>query len=92
MSKPCDNGPDQQSREDCLDDGLYSKRLTDRTYAGRPCLFLDPDGVIVEDTHYLHKIRDIEFIPELPAAIEQVNLAGIPVVIVTNQAGIGRGY
>lgn len=74
------------------DVGVHSERLTNNSFQDKPCLFLDRDGVIVEDTHYLHRVADIEFIPGLAEAIAQTNLTGIPVVIVTNQAGIGRGY
>ena len=58
----------------------------------RPALFLDRDGVIVVDTHYLNRIRDMRLIPGAAAAIARCNALGIPVVVVTNQAGIGRGY
>ncbi|MCR9135635.1 MAG: HAD family hydrolase [Alphaproteobacteria bacterium] len=92
MSKPSTAERDKKSNKESVDIGLYSKRVTDQDFAGQPCLFLDRDGVIVEDTHYLHRVQDIEFIPELPKAIERANHAGIAVVIVTNQAGIGRGY
>lgn len=72
--------------------GTYSVRLTDVDFSGRPCLFLDRDGVLVEETNYLHRPEDVVVIPGVPHAIAEVNKRGIPVVIVTNQAGIGRGY
>jgi D-glycero-D-manno-heptose 1,7-bisphosphate phosphatase len=57
-----------------------------------PAVFLDRDGVIVQETGYLHRPEDVQFIPEAAQAIRSLNIAGIPVVVVTNQAGIGRGY
>jgi len=54
-------------------------------------LILDRDGVVNEDTGYLHRIEDCRFIPgifELVAAFAQ---AGFLTVIATNQSGIGRG-
>jgi len=72
--------------------GLWAKRFTVRDFANRPCLFLDRDGVIVEETHYLHKIEDVVFVPAVAAVIAEANRGGIPVVVVTNQAGIGRGH
>jgi D-glycero-D-manno-heptose 1,7-bisphosphate phosphatase len=57
----------------------------------RPALFLDRDGVIVEETGYLRRVEDIALIPGAAAAIANANARGVPVVIVTNQAGIGRG-
>src|SRR5690242_8907500 len=76
----------------CPDAGTYSERLTDVDFSGRPCLFLDRDGVLVEETNYLHRPEDVAFIPKVLPAIAEVNKRGIPVVIVTNQAGVGRGY
>jgi D-glycero-D-manno-heptose 1,7-bisphosphate phosphatase len=57
-----------------------------------PAIFLDRDGVIVEETGYLHHPKDVRIIPEAPVAISTWNQASIPVVVVTNQAGIARQY
>jgi len=59
---------------------------------GRAALFLDRDGVIVTDTHYLCRVEDVRVIAGAAAAIARCNALQIPVVVVTNQAGIGRGY
>ena len=59
---------------------------------GCAALFLDRDGVIVTDTHYLCRVEDMRMIERVPAAIARCNALKIPVVVVTNQAGIGRGY
>lgn len=58
---------------------------------GRPALFLDRDGVIVEEVHFLSRPQDARLVPEIGRAIAAVNRAGLPVVVVTNQSGIGRG-
>lgn len=58
----------------------------------RPALFLDRDGVIVEDPGYLSRPADLALLPGAAAVIALANRLGIPVVEVTNQAGIGRGY
>jgi D-glycero-D-manno-heptose 1,7-bisphosphate phosphatase len=58
----------------------------------RAALFLDRDGVIVTDTHYLCRVDDMRMIEGAAAAIARCNALAIPVVVVTNQAGIGRGY
>jgi D-glycero-D-manno-heptose 1,7-bisphosphate phosphatase len=60
--------------------------------SARPAVFLDRDGVIVEEVNYLHRIEDIRYIPGALEAIAKLNKAGLCVVVVTNQAGIGRGY
>ncbi len=71
--------------------GLYAKRLSARDWRGYAGLFLDRDGVLVEEVNYLHRPTDIAFIPGVCEAIARVNAAGFPVMMVTNQAGIGRG-
>ncbi|HWA98847.1 MAG TPA: HAD family hydrolase [Pirellulales bacterium] len=55
-------------------------------------LFLDRDGVVIEELGYVGLPDDAVLIPGAAAAIARVNAAGIPVVVVTNQAGVGRGY
>jgi D-glycero-D-manno-heptose 1,7-bisphosphate phosphatase len=55
-------------------------------------VFIDRDGVIVEEVGYLHRVEDVRFIPGALEAIAQFNQAGIPVIEVTNQAGVARGY
>jgi D-glycero-D-manno-heptose 1,7-bisphosphate phosphatase len=57
-----------------------------------PAVFLDRDGVVNEEVHYLSKIDDLALIPGTATAIKQLNDAGIPVVIVTNQSAVARGY
>jgi D-glycero-D-manno-heptose 1,7-bisphosphate phosphatase len=59
---------------------------------GGPALFLDRDGVINEDTDYVGRAEDVRIIQDSALAIARCNALGIPVVIVTNQSGIGRGY
>jgi D-glycero-D-manno-heptose 1,7-bisphosphate phosphatase len=58
----------------------------------RPALFLDRDGVIVEDPGYLSRVADLALIPGAAELIASANHLGVPVVEITNQAGIGRGY
>lgn len=72
--------------------GLWAESPSRRQLAGRPALFLDRDGVIVEETHYLSRVEDMVMIPGVAEAIAQANAREIPVIVVTNQAGIARGY
>jgi len=60
--------------------------------APRPALFLDRDGVIVEDPGYLSRASQMIIIDGAMELIALANSRDIPVVEVTNQAGIGRGY
>jgi histidinol-phosphate phosphatase family protein len=57
----------------------------------RPAVFLDRDGTINVDTHYLRRPEDVELVPGAAEAIARLNAAGIPVIVVSNQSGIGRG-
>lgn len=57
----------------------------------RPAVFLDRDGTIIVDRHYLGDPDGVELIAGAAEAIARLNRAGIPVVLVTNQSGIGRG-
>jgi D-glycero-D-manno-heptose 1,7-bisphosphate phosphatase len=58
----------------------------------RPALFLDRDGVINVDHGHVHKIEDFEFIPGIFDLVRKANQAEWLVIIVTNQAGIAKGY
>jgi D-glycero-D-manno-heptose 1,7-bisphosphate phosphatase len=58
----------------------------------RPALFLDRDGVIVEEADYLCDPSQVRLLPGSAEAIAEVNRRGIPVVVVTNQSGVARGY
>jgi D-glycero-D-manno-heptose 1,7-bisphosphate phosphatase len=55
-------------------------------------VFLDRDGTIIRDTHYLSRPDDVELLDGTAEAIAQLNRLHVPVVIITNQSGIGRGY
>jgi D-glycero-D-manno-heptose 1,7-bisphosphate phosphatase len=59
--------------------------------SGGRALFLDRDGVINEESGYLHRIDDVRFIPGIFSLCRKANSLGYRIVIVTNQAGIGRG-
>ena len=60
--------------------------------SGRGAVFLDRDGTVIEDRHYLADPDGVRLLPGAGAAIARLNRAGIPVILVTNQSGIGRGY
>ena len=49
-----------------------------------PAVFLDRDGVIIEDTGYLHRATDLRYIPGAAESIALLNGEGIPVILVTN--------
>src|SRR5579885_2983680 len=82
------------SADACFDEALGIWICASATAAAkpRPALFLDRDGVIVEDHGYLCRPAGLRMIPGAAAVIASANCRGVPVVEVTNQAGIGRGY
>ena len=57
----------------------------------RPGILLDRDGTIIVDHGYVGSVDRVEFIDGAADAIATFNRAGIPVAVVTNQAGIARG-
>ena len=58
----------------------------------RPGILLDRDGTIIVDNGYVGSVERVEFIDGSAQAIASFNQAGIPVAVVTNQAGVARGY
>jgi D-glycero-D-manno-heptose 1,7-bisphosphate phosphatase len=58
----------------------------------RPGVFLDRDGTIVEEVGYLNHASRFQMFPFAPAAIRKLNEKNLPVFLVTNQSGVGRGY
>jgi D-glycero-D-manno-heptose 1,7-bisphosphate phosphatase len=82
------------SCEHLIDDiGLWSEVLSknDKLY-GKPALFLDRDGTIVKEHEYLHKPNNVRLNQNIGSLINACNLINIPVIEITNQSGIGRGY
>ena len=74
-------------------DGCWREASGDLGWAvGRAALFLDRDGVVVEEVEYLHRAEALALIPGAAELIEEANRRGIPVVMASNQSGIGRGY
>jgi D-glycero-D-manno-heptose 1,7-bisphosphate phosphatase len=74
---------------DDADGGLWHEVFASR-FENRPALFLDRDGVLIEDVHYLGRAGDVRMLTGAADAIARCNRLGIPVVLVTNQSGIAR--
>jgi D-glycero-D-manno-heptose 1,7-bisphosphate phosphatase len=58
----------------------------------RRAVFLDRDGTISEEYGYANHISRFQMFPFAAAAIRRLNEARIPVIVVTNQSGVARGY
>jgi D-glycero-D-manno-heptose 1,7-bisphosphate phosphatase len=59
--------------------------------SGRPAVFLDRDGTLIEDRDYLRDPAQVHLLPGASEAVRRLNTAAIPAVVVTNQSGIARG-
>jgi D-glycero-D-manno-heptose 1,7-bisphosphate phosphatase len=57
----------------------------------KSAVFLDRDGVVIEDSHYVGDPSRIKLLPGAEETIAALNRAGWKVVIVTNQSGVARG-
>lgn len=57
-----------------------------------PAVFLDRDGVINKERGYVHEIDEFNFIDGVFDACREMSKAGYRLIIITNQAGIARGY
>ncbi len=72
-------------------DGLWVQVLRERpSGSAAPALFLDRDGTIVEEIGHLRRPQDVQLLPGAAALITAANRAGVPVVVVSNQSGVGR--
>jgi D-glycero-D-manno-heptose 1,7-bisphosphate phosphatase len=58
----------------------------------RPAVFIDRDGTLTEEVGYVNHPSRLHLLPRAAEAIRRLNGAGVAAVVVTNQAGIARGY
>jgi D-glycero-D-manno-heptose 1,7-bisphosphate phosphatase len=54
-------------------------------------VFLDRDGTIMEDAHYIKSPDQVRLIPGAAAAVKRINDANVRAIVVTNQSGLARG-
>lgn len=57
-----------------------------------PAVILDRDGTINEDTGYISSPEGLRLIEGAAAAIKSLNREGVPVIVISNQSGVGRGF
>lgn len=65
--------------------------MTEASPRPRRAAFLDRDGTLIEDLHFLSDPDRVNPLPNAVAALRSLNAAGVLVVVVTNQSGIARG-
>lgn len=58
----------------------------------RAAVFLDRDGTVIEERHYLATPDGVVLLPGAAQAIARLNRADVAVILVTNQSGVARGY
>lgn len=56
-----------------------------------PAIFLDRDGTIIREVHYIARPDQVEILPGAARAIAEARRAGYACVVVSNQSGVGRG-
>jgi histidinol-phosphate phosphatase family protein len=66
--------------------------VQEATAPGRAGILLDRDGTIIVDHGYVGSVERVQLIDGSARAIASFNEAGLPVVVVTNQSGVARGY
>ncbi len=55
-------------------------------------IFLDRDGTLNEEVNYLHRKEDLKLLPGVTEALKKLREAGYKLIVITNQAGVARGY
>jgi D-glycero-D-manno-heptose 1,7-bisphosphate phosphatase len=55
-------------------------------------VFLDRDGTLIENRHYLASPEGVALLPGVREAVARMRAAGARLFLFTNQSGIGRGY
>jgi len=59
---------------------------------GRRAIIMDRDGTVCEEVGYVNHVDRVRLLPGSAEAIHAANEAGFQTVVVTNQAGVARGY
>lgn len=58
---------------------------------GKPAVFVDRDGTLNREVHFLRRVADLRLLPGSAAGVRALTQAGFTVVVVTNQSGVARG-
>jgi len=73
-------------------DDLEKSRVLVPRWRHKPAVFFDRDGVLNYDRGYVHTAQEFKWVPGAIEAVKKVNDAGYLAIVITNQAGIARGY
>ncbi len=55
-------------------------------------VFLDRDGVLIEDVHYLSKLEQVSIYEDVPKSLSLLKKKGFKLILISNQSGVARGY
>lgn len=66
--------------------------MANSTQKARAAVFLDRDGALIEESHYLSSVEQVRLLPGVVDGLRLLERAGFALVVVTNQAGVARGY
>ena len=72
--------------------GVFFETSTEPDGRETPGLFLDRDGVLIEDRDYVGDPEDVHLVPGVAGVLRAFRNAGWRTIVITNQSGIGRGY
>ena len=70
---------------------IWAEKLSNKIFENSPCLFLDRDGVLIDWKDYTMETKDAKLINGSDKIIKECNKKKIPVILITNQGGIGLG-
>jgi len=57
----------------------------------RRAVFLDRDGTLIQDRHYLDRPEKVRLLPDVPEALIRLRDSGLALVVLSNQSGVARG-
>lgn len=58
----------------------------------RPAIFFDRDGTLIQDVGYIRNPEDVALVPHAVSTVRRMNYQLWPVIVVSNQSGIARGF
>src|SRR5262249_53559505 len=88
----CESGKWSRGRQSRNRHGHGRRATRDPRLVGAPAVFLDRDGTLMEEVNYCSDPKQVKVFPGVAEALVRIKAAGFRTIIITNQAGIARGY
>lgn len=74
-----------------VEEDMNSGRFEKKSYKNlQKAIFLDRDGVLNDDTEFIHRAEDLVVYPDVPQAIKKINQSDYAAIVVTNQSVVAR--